>query len=70
VKDSSIVSSGESEMSCSTTKPATETDHESQATVFLENINNLDVVDYSQTHTLFCTKNPSETNTIIRKMIK
>ncbi|KAI8580900.1 hypothetical protein K450DRAFT_235131 [Umbelopsis ramanniana AG] len=69
VKESSIISSVESEMSCSTTK-ATEPNHESQATVFQQNIDNLELVDYSQTHKLFCTKNPVETNAIIRKMIK
>ncbi|CAO3659910.1 unnamed protein product [Umbelopsis ramanniana] len=66
---SSIVNGGESEILCSTMKAA-EPEHESQATVFLESINNLDVIDYSETHKLFCTKSPTHTNTIIRKMVK
>ncbi|KAI9283790.1 ribonuclease H-like domain-containing protein [Umbelopsis sp. AD052] len=62
-----MLSSVESEMAHSTTKA---TDHESQAAAFQQNIDTLDLVDYSQTHTLFCTKSPTETNAIIRKMIK
>ncbi|KAH8548701.1 ribonuclease H-like domain-containing protein [Umbelopsis sp. PMI_123] len=38
--------------------------------LFLESINNLDVVDYSQSHKLYCTRNPVETNAIIRNMVK
>ncbi|KAG2184303.1 hypothetical protein INT44_009318 [Umbelopsis vinacea] len=67
VEESSMLSSVESEMAHSTTKA---TDHESQAAAFQQNIDTLDLVDYSQTHTLFCTKSPTETNAIIRKMIK
>jgi hypothetical protein len=64
-----ILNGGESEISCSTMK-AVEPGHESQATVFMESIDHLDVIDYSKTHELFCTKSPTTTNTIIRKMIK
>lgn len=66
---SSMVDGSESEISCSTMKAA-ELDHESQAADFLESIDNLDTIDYSETHKLFCTKSTRQTNDIIRKMIK
>jgi len=60
----------EPESPCSTTSRISPSRHPDNRVFFVEDIDALAVLDHRKTHTLYCTKSPSETNSIIKEMIK